>query len=309
MAQVTSSQVPSEGATGLSMSLLGEMLDQVVSLVFQAVITWALVKILPNFFTSFQKKTQSMFKIGSRSGNDASATVPAGLTKATAFTGPPGLMPETGSICRPVQPDETNLDKKDQPSSKVIKESSHLLVKRMKSLSIEDLKAGQVTPWLILAESLARANDPENASNLFKTVIQEGFGGEITNNHYSVIVTSYARGGNSVKAEEWLEEMLQTKRRASAVCFGSVIDAFAKQGNVAKAEKWLERMIEKDVQANVISYTAVVEACARVGDVAKAEGWLNRMSAAGIEGDDICYNNVIGACAKCGDIASRALGL
>jgi pentatricopeptide repeat protein len=246
MAQVISSQVPSEGATGVTMNLLGELLDQVVSLVFQAVITWALIKILPNLYSSFQKKKQSMFKPQSQSGSDAPVAAPAGLSKATALAGPPGLtLPEPGSrtqsptLCS-VQPDETHLEKKDPALSKVIKEPSHQLVKRMKSLSIEDLKAGQVTPWLTLAESLARANDPENASSLIKTVIQEGFTSEINNNHYSVLVTAFARTGNSAKAEEWLEEMLKNKRKATAVCFGSVIDAFAKQGNVASAERWLE---------------------------------------------------------------------
>merc|ERR1712093_781103 len=112
----------------------------------------------------------------------------------------------------------------------------------MKALSLQDLKDGQVSAWLQLAESLARSNDVENASTLLKTVMQEGFASEITTNHYSVIVTAYARKGNATKAESWLQTMLQNKCRATAVCFGSVIDAFAKQGNVPSAEMWLDHM-------------------------------------------------------------------
>merc|ERR1719420_2583487 len=106
-----------------------------------------------------------MFKSRSQSGSDAPVTVPVGLTKVSALAGPPGLVPEPRSrshspTLNVIQPDEARLEKKDQFPSKVIKEPSHQLVKRIKLLSIEDLKAGQVAPWLVLAESLARANDP-----------------------------------------------------------------------------------------------------------------------------------------------------
>merc|ERR1719158_2751838 len=96
MAQVNSSQVPSETVSGMTMNLIGEMLDQVVSLVFQAVITWALIKILPNLYSSFQKKKKSMFKARSQNSSDAvTGKCPAVLTKAPVSTGPPGLsLPE-----------------------------------------------------------------------------------------------------------------------------------------------------------------------------------------------------------------------
>merc|ERR1719281_636718 len=235
-----------------------------------------------------------MFKSRSQNGSDSqTGRCPAGLTKATVPTAPPGLSlpPSREGGSRPpspvpytLQPDETNLEKKDSHgspgNSKVTKEPSHQLLRRVKLLNPEDLKAGQVAPWLALAESLSRSNDPESAANLLTKVAQEGFTSEITTNHYSVIVTAFARKGNAAKAEHWLNLMLENKCRATAVCFGSVIDAFAKQGNVPSAEMWLERMLKTDVQANVISYTAVVEACAKVGDIAKAEAWLTRMTTA-----------------------------
>merc|ERR1719191_14961 len=98
----------------MAINLMGEMLDQVVSLVFQAIITWALIKILPNMYSSLKKK-QSMFKrikSGSQSGSDApTGNRPPGLTKTTVSTGPPGLtLPEGSSppspVLCPLQPDD-----------------------------------------------------------------------------------------------------------------------------------------------------------------------------------------------------------
>merc|ERR1719310_548180 len=187
-------------------TMMWGVLDQVVSLVFQAIITWALAKVLPNFYNSLKK--QSMFKSFTSSNNTPMGNCPAGLTKAKVPAPPPGLSlpenPGSPSIYQP-QPDEKLLDIKSPPSANpkvnsMVREPSHQLLRRMKQLNLQDLKDGNVSPWVTLAEALARSTDPENASTLLKSVIQEGFTSDITTNHYSVIVTAFARKGNAAKA-------------------------------------------------------------------------------------------------------------
>merc|ERR1719214_377821 len=74
-------------------SIMWGVLDQVVSLVLQAIITWALVKILPNLYASFTQKKQSKPKSPA-----LLVKCPPGLHKAKVTAPPPGLsLPEENS--------------------------------------------------------------------------------------------------------------------------------------------------------------------------------------------------------------------
>merc|ERR1719379_1601367 len=124
-----------------------------------------------------------MFKSFGTSEDAPMVNCPAGLSKATALAAPPGLsLPENpGSPpLYQIQPDEQTSDIKSPPTplkdpktNSMSKDTSNQLLRRMKSLSIQELKDGNGASWLTLAEALARSNDPENAATLLKTVIQE----------------------------------------------------------------------------------------------------------------------------------------
>jgi len=114
----------------------------------------------------------------------------------------------------------------------------------------------------------------------------------------TTVIDACAKAGDMVRAEFWMQRLLDEGAQPDVVSYCAMIDACAKSGDAKKACKWHEKMQSNGIQPNAHSFSAVINACAKAVDLPLACQWIEEMGKAGVAADVVIYANVLDACAK-----------
>eukprot|EP00928_Gymnodinium_smaydae_P018814 TRINITY_DN17171_c1_g5_i1.p1 TRINITY_DN17171_c1_g5~~TRINITY_DN17171_c1_g5_i1.p1 ORF type:complete len:240 (-),score=65.31 TRINITY_DN17171_c1_g5_i1:186-836(-) len=77
------------------------------------------------------------------------------------------------------------------------------------------------------------------------------------------------------------DQLLAGVGELSEECCEDAVRFFARRGDLVRAELWLERRLELDSTSGFACCNAVVNACLQAGDVARAEKWIVKVAAKG----------------------------
>ena len=112
---------------------------------------------------------------------------------------------------------------------------------------------------------------------------------------YSILINACAAQNDSVRAEQYVEEMEKEGLKGNVITFTSVISACARGDgdSVEKAEGYFKEMKERGVEVNEITYNALLHACASAGDGGQAVRYFEEMKKSGLKPCVVTYSTLI----------------
>lgn len=118
--------------------------------------------------------------------------------------------------------------------------------------------------------------------------------------HYSTVIYAYAKRGDCVNVNVWLEKMVKSGIMPDAHVYNAVVQAFAKEGDVSAIGAVLEQMRGSKFPPTHITYTTVLALIARRQDPAAAEALFRQALSEGIVPDRKMVTTVMNAYVEAG---------